>query len=133
MTFDPYNNRIPWGLLTEEEREPFRKADANIVKYYDNSRWHTKGGPLMLQVDSIVYRLAPPRIDYCFDLFDDKFEWAATQENGTVFQYEMKPIKTALAWKNSGGAMVALPKYLKRFPTLPDSVSWEDSLRRRGE
>jgi hypothetical protein len=139
MTFDPYTNRTPWILLTEEERGVFREADPESIKYlqYDFPGKWAKKRNTDLRRDSFrvdhIYRLGQPHIDYCFDLFDDKLEWAATDSYGTVRLYEMKPNKVSRVWQTSDGAVTTLPKGLKRYPTLPEGVSWEHSLRRRGE
>jgi hypothetical protein len=132
MTFDPYTNRVPWELLTGEERRVFLRTDFKDIRYHHGGEWFSKKGDTTLN-DHTIYRLAQPKIDYCFDLFDDKFKWAATDKDGTKCLFTHEPDISYKSWVVSGGDMVVLPEELKRFQPLPKGVDWKDSLRRRGE
>lgn len=130
MTFDPYNNRVPWSLLTEEEREPFEKADIESILMWNTICWEQTARPF---VWGAVYRLAQPEIDYCFDLFDDRLIYGATDEDGAKWLFTQKPSVRGSVWWHSceKTKFACLPCELKRNKPLPEGVDWKDSLRWR--
>jgi hypothetical protein len=59
-TFDPYTNRIPWGLLTEEERSVIENGRKGAeVEFYVNSKWKPT---LPHFYDEFIYRLIKPEV-----------------------------------------------------------------------
>ncbi len=57
MTFDPYTNRVPFGLLTPEEQQVLRGCDAPW-EYWGDNTWWPAGNPLW--AESGVYRAVRP-------------------------------------------------------------------------
>ena len=130
MTIDMTNNRVPYGLLTEEEKaalEAHEKAGGRFV-YFGGGLWHPNGNwgvhgvcrtvPLPKTQDVIAWEKLP-----------DWVEWVARDKDGIVRAYTEEPRTMSCSWGNQGGSF----RRIDDFPGIVQigTVDWTESKQRR--
>jgi hypothetical protein len=134
MTFDIYTNRIPLGLLTEDEQAAL-KAHPGPWEYWSRTQqWKLCQEPSWFNVD--LYRAVKPALEplwiapEVWAVLDKKWCLAAKDENGKVFFYEEQPEKRSSYWYTSCCfSQAAFAPHLIR----PGTVAWDQSLIQRPE
>jgi hypothetical protein len=132
MTLDMTNNRVPYGLMTDEEKAALHaheKAGGKlVVAGYDGRAWPREMGKFL---DHCVYRIAPlPKTQdvIAWDLLPDWVEWVARNATGRVFAYRMEPVRRSHDWVSCWS-----PRRIDDFPGLVQigTCDWKDSKQRR--
>jgi hypothetical protein len=92
---DMTNNRVPYGLLTDEEKAALHeheKAGGAFVLYGDeDGMWHPA---IPIWTDEVVYRTDPlPKTQdvIAWEKLPDRVEWVARDANGEVNGYVKEP------------------------------------------
>jgi len=133
MTIDMTNNRVPYGLLTDEEKAALHdheKAGGDFLVTTLGSPWFikTSGG----FTDHGTYRTVPlPKTQdvIAWDRLPEWVEWVARDRGGEVFAYDAEPRLRERDW---GG----LERHHARIDDFPGIVQigtcdWRDSKQRR--
>jgi hypothetical protein len=127
MTIDMSNNRVPYGLLTDEEKaalEAHEKAGGK-VEYWTGAMWYeAQSHPTF----GCVYRTVPlPKTQdiIAWERLPAWVEWVARGAHGAVFGYGKEP--------NLCGAGSSIVR-IDDFPGIVvqiGTVDWQDSKQRR--
>jgi hypothetical protein len=129
MTIDMTNNRVPYGLLTDEETAALlahEKAGGEFKCYCEGvwskcePSWSNEG----------VYRTVPlPKTQdvIAWDRLPDWVEWVARDGDGMVLGYVSDPPLQLSGWYGPGGTRI------DDFPGIVQigTVDWKDSKQRR--
>jgi hypothetical protein len=123
MTIDMTNNRVPYGLLTDEEKavlHDHEKAGGAFVFYGDeDSMWHPA---IPIWTDEVVYRTVPlpekTQDVIAWDRLPDWAEWVERDMDGRVWCY------------GDGGV---IHRRIDDFPGIVQigTCDWKDSKQRR--
>jgi hypothetical protein len=135
MTIDMTKNRVPYGLLTDEETAALlahEKAGGSFE--FTNppklNGWHPITTVACL--DDLVYRTVPlPKTQdvIAWGRLPDWVQWVARDEDGTVFAYDEEPIRDrANEWTFGGSA-----RRIDDFPGIVQigNADWRESKQRR--
>ena len=71
MTWTPETNRIPWGLLTEDERAALQACEHGW-EWYTSGKWETCANPAWRSIFTYRAKPAPKRIVMWLH-YDDEF------------------------------------------------------------
>lgn len=134
MTVDMTNNRVPYGLLTDEEKAALHEheeAGGDFLVTTLGSPWFikTSGG----FTDHGTYRTAPlPKTQdvIAWEKLPDWVEWVARDESGKVHCSDVEATTCGGHW------MYRLPTDVRRIDDFPGlvqigTVDWKDSKQRR--
>ncbi len=136
MTIDMTNNRVPYGLLTDEEKAALHEHEkaGGSLKFIDPSYevvgWSDIHHPVW--EDHVAYRTVPlPKTKdvIAWEKLPDWVEWVARDIAGGVFGYEFEPKGRDEKW-------LAMSRY-RRIDDFPGivvqigTVDWKDSKQRR--
>jgi hypothetical protein len=133
MTLDMTQNRVPYGLLTDEEKAALHeheKAGGGLVVAFDAGGW--------LKVSSVsfsgwVYRTVPlpekTQDVIAWEKLPNWVEWVARDIDGKVFMYDAPPDLRGDEWVSR----FAVQGPINDFPGLVQigTVDWKDSKQRR--
>jgi len=136
MTIDMTNNRVPYDMLTDEEKaalhEHEKAGGAFVVAGYDGRDWPREMENFL---DHCVYRTLPlpekTQDVIAWEKLPDWAEWVARDENGRVFTLPTEPFISGTGW----GVAIALTLY-RRIDDFPGIVQigtcdWKESKQRR--
>jgi hypothetical protein len=134
MTVDMTNNRVPYGLLTDEEKAALHEHEkaGGVVEHHCDGVWF-KDAPSWFY--NVIYRTVPlpakTQDVIAWEKLPDWAEWVARDENGRVFTLPTKPFISGTGW----GVAIALTLY-RRIDDFPGIVQigtcdWQDSKQRR--
>jgi hypothetical protein len=131
---DMTNNRVPYGLLTDEEKAALHeheKAGGEFERYApaDLGGWCYT---LPEWCDESIYRTVPlPKTQdvIAWEKLPDWVEWVARDENGWVWCYRLEPEVCTGVWSSPS-------EYHRRIDDFPGilqigTVYWKDSKQRR--
>jgi hypothetical protein len=135
MTIDMTNNRVPYGLLTDEEKAALHEHEkaGGSLKFIDPSYevvgWSDIHHPVW--EDHVAYRTVPLPLTQdviAWARLPDWVEWVARDIAGGVFGYEFEPKGRDEKW-------LAMSRY-RRIDDFPGIVQvgtcdWKDSKQRR--
>jgi len=132
MTVDMTNNRVPYGLLTDEEKAALHeheKAGGMIEAWFDVKGWYAATNATF---SDWVYRTVPlPKTQdvIAWDRLPDWVEWVARDKDGIVRAYTEEPRTMSCSWGNQGGSF----RRIDDFPGIVQigTVDWKDSKQRR--
>ncbi len=133
MTVDMTNNRVPYGLLTDEEKAALHEHEkaGGVVQHYQANTWFNCA-PSWL--NNVIYRTVslPKTQDViAWDRLPEWAEWVARDENGRVFTLPTEPFISGTGW----GVAIALTLYrrIDDFPGIVKigTVDWKESKQRR--
>ena len=132
MTVDMTNNRVPYGLLTAEEKAALRehKKAGGDFEHHCDGVWF-KSAPCWLY--NVIYRTVPlPKTQdvIAWDRLPDWVEWVARDESGKVHCSDVEATTCGGHW------MYRLPTDVRRIDDFPGivqigTVDWKDSKQRR--
>ena len=94
MTVDMTNNRVPYGLLTDEEKAALHehdKAGGKLEAWFDVKGWYAVTN---FTFSDWVYRTVPlPKTQdlIAWDRLPEWAEWVARDENGELYGYAKEP------------------------------------------
>jgi hypothetical protein len=130
MTVDMTNNRVPYGLLTDEEKAALHEHEkaGGVVEHHCDGVWF-KYAPSWLY--NVIYRTVPlPKTQdvIAWEKLPDWVEWVARNIAGGVFGYEFEPKSRDEKW-------LAMSRY-RRIDDFPGIVQigtcdWKASKQRR--
>lgn len=133
MTLDMTNNRVPYGLLTDEERgalHEHKKAGGEFLFTCDGDPdWGDLVTPSWEL--EVVYRTLPlPKTQdvIAWEKLPDWAEWVARDRDGEVFSYDAEPRLHEREWGGRGQHA-----RIDDFPGIVQigTVDWKDSKQRR--
>jgi hypothetical protein len=132
---DMTNNRVPYDLLTEEEKAALhehKKADGEFLfKAPNRGLWQSVCGPWWC-VD-YVYRTVPlpekTQDVIAWDRLPERIQWVAREEDEEVWAYEYEPHVELGWWSFDEGDAIRIDD----FPGIVQigTVDWKDSKQRR--
>ena len=129
---DMTNNRVPYGLLTGEEKAALRehKKAGGDFEHHCDGVWF-KSAPCWLY--NIIYRTVPlpakTQDVIAWEKLPDWVEWVARDSDEGVFGYDFEPLVCVVAWSSPS-------EYHRRIDDFPGIVqvgtcNWRDSKQRR--
>lgn len=129
---DMTNNRVPYGLLTKEEKAALHeheKAGGMIEAWiFDVKGWYTATNATF---SDWVYRTVPlPKTQdvIAWERLPDWAEWVSRSDAGVVYAHRLEPNKNASCWFSPG-----MDRRIDDFPGLVQigTCDWQDSKQRR--
>jgi hypothetical protein len=133
MTLDMTNNRVPYGLLTDEEKAALHEHEKAGGKFLftcgGDQDWEPLSSPNWL--DNIIYRTVPlPKTQdvIAWDRLPEWVEWVARDSDGGVFGYDFEPKSRDEKWP-----MMSRYRRIDDFPGIVQigTCDWKDSKQRR--
>jgi len=132
MTIDMTNNRVPYGLLTEEEKAALHEHEnaGGAFEHHCDGVWF-KSAPSWLY--SVVYRTIPlPKTQdvIAWDRLPDWVEWVARDRDSRVFAADIEPQQYAGSWTSTSFRIIRIDD----FPGIVVQIGtcdWRDSKQRR--
>ena len=132
MTVDMTNNRVPYGLLTDEEKAALHEHEkaGGVVQYYQANTWFNCA-PSWLH--TMIYRTVPlPKTQdvIAWNRLPDWVEWVARDIDGEIYARQAKPELEDEHWQGTAGIY-------RRIDDLPGIVvqigtaDWRESKQRR--
>jgi hypothetical protein len=128
MTIDMTNNRVPYGLLTDEEKAALHEHEkAGGDMEFWCGIWEKLDTPSFL--NGMIYRTAslPKTQDViAWDRLPDRIEWVARDEDGAVHGSGVEPKEEYDWWNN-------IEIRIDEFPGIVQigTCDWKDSKQRR--
>ena len=124
---DMTNNRVPYGLLTDEEKAALhehKRAGGKLKHWYDPDVWVDTNS--IHFYDALTYRTVPlPKTKdvIAWDRLPDWVEWVARNNSGEVWAYD------AERFYSYNGRRIRIDD----FPGIVQigTVDWKDSKQRR--
>ncbi len=136
MTIDMTNNRVPYGLLTDEEKaalhEHEKAGGVFKVSYESHLVWTIIPTPTWKSFN--IYRTVPlpakTQDVIAWERLPDWVEWVARDESGKVHCSDVEATTCGRHW------MYRLPTDVRRIDDFPGivqigTVDWKDSKQRR--
>jgi hypothetical protein len=130
MTLDMTNNRVPYGLLTDEEKAALHEHEkaGGKFEYYGGTMWSVTR-PNWLE--GFAYRTVPlPKTQdvIAWDRLPEWVEWVARDSDGGVFGYDFEPKSRDEKWP-----MMSRYRRIDDFPGIVQigTCDWLDSKQRR--
>jgi hypothetical protein len=131
MTIDMTNNRVPYGLLTEEEKaalEAHEKAGGRFV-YFGGGLWHPNGN---WGVHGVCRTVPLPKTQdvIAWDRLPDWAEWVSRDQDGEIYAWQDEPIGNSFFWHTDSSEY----RRIDGFPGIVVKIGtcdWRDSKQRR--
>jgi hypothetical protein len=135
MTVDMTNNRVPYGLLTDEEKAALREHEdegGTLKLCHNGTDWVSFENRIWVpRQDYVVYRTVPlPKTQdvIAWEKLPDWVEWVARDSAGWVYAWDYKPNAFLNGWDDG--------ENLCRIDDFPGIVQigtcdWKDSKQRR--
>jgi hypothetical protein len=130
MTVDMTNNRVQYGLLTEEEKAALHehKRAGGDFEHYCDGVWFKSASSWLY---SVVYRTVPlPKTQdvIAWERLPDWVEWVSRNDVGAVYAHRLEPNKNASCWFSP-----SMDRRIDDFPGIVQigTVDWKDSKQRR--
>ena len=132
---DMTQNRVPYGLLTDEEKAALKEHSENygafVLYAEDNKAWHPTSP---VWVNYYIYRTVPlPKTQYviAWEELPDWVEWVARDKDGTAWGFECDPLPATAGWwmmqENGDARRIDDPPGIMQIGT----ADWRDSKQRR--
>jgi hypothetical protein len=130
MTVDMTNNRVPYGLLTDEEKAALHehKKAGGVVSIHLDQQWVVAS---KAREPWAVYRTVPlpakTQDVIAWEKLPDWVEWVARDGDGMVLGYVSDPSLQLSGWYGPGGTRI------DDFPGIVQigTCGWKDSKQRR--
>jgi hypothetical protein len=126
MTFDPFTNRVPFGLLTDEEKAALQSEGP--WDYFAGANWW-KAEPNWM--DGIVYRRAKPSVimpTVDWSCFGPAVKAVAADKDGRVFAYTSTDAKASENVWHHGGSFLEIGWAFPPHAYTRGTCDWKDSL-----
>jgi hypothetical protein len=131
MTIDMTNNRVQYGLLTEEEKAALHehKRAGGDFEHYCDGVWFKSASSWLY---SVVYRTVPlPKTQdvIAWDRLPEWVECVARDANFEVLAYQHEPVSESVCWGWHNGKR----RRIDDFPGIVQigTCDWKDSKQRR--
>jgi hypothetical protein len=133
MTADMTNNRVPYGLLTDEEKAALHEHEkaGGKFEYTYGEKWNEVEAPSWSFAS--VYRTVPlPKTQdvIAWEKLPEWVEWVARDEDGEMFAHQSEPISDTVCWSAHYGRR----RRIDDFPGIVVQIGtcdWKDSKQRR--
>jgi hypothetical protein len=135
MTIDMTNNRVPYSLLTDEEKAALHeheKAGGKFQARYSGTMFVDPVEPTWHH--NIIYRTVPPPAEtqdvIAWDRLPDWVEWVARDRDSRVFAADIEPQQYAGSWIATSFRIIRIDD----FPGIVVQIGtcdWRDSKQRR--
>jgi hypothetical protein len=129
MTVDMTNNRVPYGLLTDEEKAALHEHEkaGGEFKYWCGEWAQVKPSWYY----NMIYRTVPlPKTQdvIAWDRLPEWVEWVARDSDGGVFGYDFEPKRRDEKWP-----MMSRCRRIDDFPGIVQigTCDWTESKQRR--
>jgi hypothetical protein len=131
MTVDMTNNRVPYGLLTDEEKAALHeheKAGGEFEIHAGTSWWPEGNTPWHHKLILRTVPLPKTQDVIAWEKLPDWAEWVARDRDGEVFSYDAEPRLHEREWGGRGQHA-----RIDDFPGIVQigTVDWKDSKQRR--
>lgn len=129
MTFDPFTNRIPFGLLTTKEQKALKAAGPwEFANPSQGPDFMVIAKPMWFP-DFVYRRVAPPKTGISIPKtllahLPPWVKWFAQDKDGTVWGHEKKPARLNSVWTVQDGNFMRLTRFIGVEPGICD---WKDS------
>jgi hypothetical protein len=131
MTLDMTNNRVPYGLLTDEEKAALHEhwEAGGVVEYYCEGVWF-QYAPSWLY--NVIYRIVPlPKTQdvIAWDRLPDWVEWVAREQGNRVYAADIEMQLYSGLWMCHSRRI-----RIDDFPGIVVQIGtcdWKDSKQRR--
>jgi hypothetical protein len=136
MTIDMTNNRVTYGLLSDEEKAALHEHEKAGGEFLFtcgcDQDWEPLSSPNWLWLDNIIYRTDPlPKTQdlIAWEKLPDWVEWVARDGDGTVFAYDEEPECRGDEWVFGGSECTRIDYW----PGIVQvgTCDWKDSKQRR--
>jgi hypothetical protein len=135
MTIDMTNNRVPYGLLTDEEKAALHEHGkaGGVIEYCAASRSVFEPATnLYFWVHHYVYRTVPlPKTQdvIAWDRLPDWVEWVARDMDGEIYARQAEPELGYECWQGTAG----MYRRIDDFPGIVQigTCDWTESKQRR--
>jgi hypothetical protein len=130
---DMTNNRVPYGLLTDEEKAALHeheKAGGDFEHYCDGV-WFKSASSSWLY--SVVYRTVPlPKTQdvIAWEKLPEWAEWVSRDQDGEIYAWQDEPIGNSFFWHTNSSEY----RRIDGFPGIVVQVGtcdWTESKQRR--
>lgn len=131
MTVDMTNNRVPYGLLTDEEKAALHEHEGKFEQWCVGY-WINSGGAVAFH-SNLIYRTVPlPKTQdvIAWDRLPDWVEWVARDRDSRVFAADIEPQQYAGSWISTSFRIIRIDD----FPGIVVQIGtcdWRDSKQRR--
>lgn len=99
------------------------------IEYFQNEKWHnSSSGWLDLRFNYRIKSHELPITREAWGMIDEKWKWAAMDEDGEVWFYKEKPYNTGEGWHIDSWGYT-----LNILAIDTDDIDWRKSLTRRPE
>lgn len=128
---DMSNNRVPYGLLTDEEKAALHDHEGK-VEQFTSCGWRDHVMHKVSYHPCVTYRTVPlPKTQdvIAWEKLPDWVEWVARDKNGDVWCYENEPT----SFEDMHCSLILPNRRIDDFPGIVQigTVDWRDSLQRR--
>jgi hypothetical protein len=134
MTIDMTNNRVPYGLLTDEEKAALHdhKKAGGVIELCTSDAFGWGACVIAAWFNDTIYRIVPlPKTQdvIAWDRLPDWVEWVERYADGTVLAYDEEPRLHARDW----GDLKRQHARIDDFPGIVQigTCDWTDSKQRR--
>jgi len=136
MTIDMTNNRVPYGLLTDEEKAALHEHEdegGTLKLCHNGTDWVSFENRIWVpRQDYVVYRTVPlpakTQDVIAWDRLPEWVEWVARDSDGGVFGYDFEPKSRDEKWP-----MMSKYRRIDDFPGIVQigTCGWRESKQRR--
>jgi len=137
MTIDMTNNRVPYGLLTDEEKAALHEHEdegGTLKLCHNGTDWVSFENRIWVpRQDYVVYRTLPlPKTQdvIAWEKLPDWVEWVARNNSGGVWAYQKEPSMLSIIWDNVSDDF----RRIDDFPGIVVQIGtcdWTESKQRR--
>lgn len=134
---DVYSNRVPYGMLTDEEKQQIDaipKEELIFTSAYTPAVWLSGA---VGNVATTIYRRRPrPALivpDAVWAVLPEAYRWAAVDRSGYICIYAMEPKLAKMCWSNPDNANLPFVEITHLVGVEGDPSRWRESLTRRPE
>lgn len=127
---DMSNNRVPWGLLTAEEKQALREHTGGF-EYWTGACWFAG----VFEIDSEnIHRTVPAPLVmpvYPWDDLHPDFMWCAVNADGIAWAYRGVPTQNPPVWTSYGYPYSGYRRLDAFARYVPGTVPWDQTLQQR--
>ena len=137
MTLDMTNNRVPYGLLTDEEKAALHehKKAGGVIELCTSDALGWGACVIAAWFNDTIYRTVPlpakTQDVIAWDRLPDWVEWVARDEKESVWCYGAEPVISETVWTSYGRANHRRIHDFSGIVVQIGKCDWRDSKQRR--